>query len=295
VFLTALISGVSIFVNKFGVKETNPYVFAFLKNTIVAIFLCSILFLVKEFKSLSRLKKKDWLNLVLIGLFGGSIPFLLFFKGLTMTTAVNSAFIHKTMFIYVALLSLMFFKEKLNKNVLAAALFLLAGNFMFLKMNSFSFGAGDLLIFIATLFWAVEIAISKRALRNLSGNVVAFGRMFFGSFFILLFLAVSGNYLEIMSLNINQFYWIALTSVFLFLYVLTFYNGLKYVNATVATSILLLGSVVTTLLNVFFSGAGITLMQAIGMLFLVLGIVSYFGIVDLLKKLKSYAFSTAKP
>src|SRR4030043_835849 len=118
VFSTAIISGFSIFINKFGVGEFNPYLFAFLKNLLVAFLLVGLLLGLKEFKNLKRLAKKDWLILKIIGLVGGSVPFLLFFKGLSLTTASKGSFIHKTMFLYVAILAILFLKEKISKGLI---------------------------------------------------------------------------------------------------------------------------------------------------------------------------------
>ena len=117
VFFTAIISGFSIFINRFGVMVVNPYIFTFLKNASVAIFLLSVLLLLKDWKILKKINKKQWMLLILIGLIGGSIPFLLFFKGLSLTTGANGSFLHKTMFIYVALLAFVFLKEKIDKDV----------------------------------------------------------------------------------------------------------------------------------------------------------------------------------
>jgi drug/metabolite transporter (DMT)-like permease len=72
----------------------------------------------------------------------------------------------------------------------------------------------------------------------------------------------------------------------LFLYLFTFYNGLKFIQAHVAASILLLGSVVTTLLSVAFSNAAITIAQALGMLLLVAGVIGVVGIADFAKTVK---------
>src|SRR3990172_755192 len=105
VFATAIISGFAIFINSYGVKSFDPYLYTFLKNLVVALFLVGLLLGLKEFKQLKKLKKKDWLLLAIIGLIGGSIPFLLFFKGLSLTTAASGSFVHKTMFIYVAILA----------------------------------------------------------------------------------------------------------------------------------------------------------------------------------------------
>jgi uncharacterized membrane protein len=43
VLMTALISGISIFVNKFGVKGVDSTVFTFMKNSMVALLLVGIL------------------------------------------------------------------------------------------------------------------------------------------------------------------------------------------------------------------------------------------------------------
>ena len=103
VFLTATISGFAIFINQFGVKASSPYVFTWLKNLSVAFLLTGLLLGMKEVRALKNLTKRQWFSLVSIGLIGGSIPFLLFFKGLSLTAAVKGAFLHKTMFLYKTL------------------------------------------------------------------------------------------------------------------------------------------------------------------------------------------------
>ena len=135
-FFTAIVSGFSIFVNKFGLTGIDPYVFTGLKNLVVVLFLLSLIFFMGEFRELAKLTKKQWLKLGVIGLFGGSIPFLLFFKGLSMTSAVSGAFIHKTMFIFVTIGAIIFLREKVNKYFIAGAGLLLIGNALLLNISS---------------------------------------------------------------------------------------------------------------------------------------------------------------
>lgn len=290
---TAIISGVSIFVNKFGVKGIDAYLFTGAKNVIVAIFLFSLILLAMDFKKLRAMSKKDIGKLFLIGLFGGSIPFLLFFKGLQMTSAAQGAFIHKTMFLWIGILALVFLKEKLSKGIVIGAILLLAGNFLLLKLTNFVFTTGDLLILAATLFWSVETIISKNALKNLDSKVVAFGRMFFGSLLIIVFLAFTGKLTLITTLTSTHFSWILVTSIFLLGYVFTWYSGLKHIKAGVAASILLLGSVITTMLNLAFADAVIVPSQIVGMILLVLGLVSVVWFSTIIRKIQS-TFSIAK-
>ncbi|MBW2991135.1 DMT family transporter [Candidatus Woesearchaeota archaeon] len=283
---TAMISGISIFINKFGVKGIDAYLFTGAKNIIVAIFLFSLILLAMDFKKLRALSKKDYAKLFLIGLFGGSIPFLLFFKGLQLTSAAQGAFIHKTMFLWVGILALIFLKEKLNKGILIGAVLLLAGNFLLLKLNNFVFATGDILILAATLFWSIETIISKHALKTLDSKVVAFGRMFFGSLLIIVFLGVTGKLVLITTLTSTHFLWILITSIFLLGYVFTWYSGLKHIKASVATSILLFGSVITTVLNLVFADVVIVPSQIIGMILLIAGITCVVWFSEIIKKLQ---------
>lgn len=289
VLFTAIVSGFAIFINKFGVKGIDSSIFAFSKNLVVSILILSIIFLLRDYKELVSLKKKDWTKLVLIGFFGGSIPFLLFFKGLQLTTATTAALIHKSMFIFIIIFAFVFLKEKINKNIIIGASLLFIGNLFVLKIINFNFDYGALLILTATFFWAVENTLSKYTLRDLSGNVVIFGRMFFGSLFILLFLIFTNKMDLILTLNISQIYWILISTGFLFLYVFSWYTGLKYVNVSVAACVLLLGSVITTLLNYIFNGISINLMQALGIFLLLGGIISVIGFANLHDLLK-YVF-----
>ncbi|MDO8480630.1 MAG: DMT family transporter, partial [Nanoarchaeota archaeon] len=119
---------------------------------------------------------------------------------------------------------------------------------------------------------AVETVYAKRVLKELPGTVVAFGRMAFGSAFIFLFLLMTGKASAVGSMTPAQYGWIGVTSLLLLVYVLTFYNGLKLIPATTATSILALGSPVTTMLVWVFQGTAIPTLQLAGILLIIGGV-----------------------
>ncbi len=275
VLFTALVSGFSIFINSFGVQGFDSSVYTFSKNIVVAVMLFGIILGAGVLPRLRKLTARHWKQLAAIGLIGGSIPFLLFFKGLQMTTGTTSAFIHKTLFIWVPVFALMFLKEKLTKRLAIAAALLLAGNFLMLRPD-FGLSTGHLLIVAATVLWAAENTLAKYVLRELNGTIVAWGRMFFGSAFILLFLALTGKTGLISSMSSAQYLWILVTAVFLLLYVISYYNGLKHIKVTTAACILSLGSPITTLLSFIFKGSAISANQAIGILLIAAGIMALF-------------------
>ena len=176
---TAFISGTVVFISKFGVSIINPYIFTGLKNIIIALLLIGWILMMKDWKVLRTLKRKQWLLLIGVGLIGGSIPFLLYFKGLSLTEPAQAVFVHKTLFIYVAVLAFIFLKEKISRNFLIGGLALLLGNILLLRLIPHRFGWGDFLIFLATLFWASENVLSKYLLKELSSRMVIWARMFF--------------------------------------------------------------------------------------------------------------------
>jgi drug/metabolite transporter (DMT)-like permease len=273
VLITAIVSGVSIFLNSFAVKGFDSSVFTFSKNMLVAVFLLAIILGIGQLSALRQLTSKQWMKLTTIGLIGGSIPFLLFFKGLQMTTATSSGFIHKMLFIFATVMAVIFLKEKINKWLIIGISLLTAGTFALVKPQ-LSFSLGEGLILAAVIMWAAENTISKQILKDLSGTVVAFGRMFFGAMFIFIFLLFTGKAGKIATMTLDQYVWIALTTVLLLLYVMTFYNGLKHVKLSTAAAMLSLGMPITIALDFAFRGAAVTAYQAIGAMLIVAGTAS---------------------
>ncbi len=264
----AVISGFSIYINKFAVMEMkDSFVFTTTKNLAVALLLFALLMLPRALPELRSLSRKQWLSLGVIGCVGGSIPFLLFFYGLSQATAPSAAFIHKTLFVWVAILAIFFLGERPGKFHIAALVTLIGGNILLLGWpKSWAMGQAELLVFIATILWAVEAIIAKRVMKQISSNVAVFGRMFFGAIVMLIYLAASGRIEALASLSLSQVWAIAYTSVFLFGYAFCYYSGLKHAPASIVASILVLGSVITSLLYVLFDAKRYSLEQVGGML-----------------------------
>src|SRR3989344_2424691 len=150
----AAVSGFAVFLNSFGVKlwqSSSGYTTA--KNIVAALFLAALLVVLHKLPELKRHTGKTWGKLALIGFIGGSVPFLLFFKSLTLMSPVEAAFIHKTLFIWVALLAYPFLKERIGAIQFLALAILLGGVFMLGAPAHWTFGAGFWLALSATVLW----------------------------------------------------------------------------------------------------------------------------------------------
>ena len=145
---TAIISGLANFINKFGMQAVgkNPYQYTTLKNIASALILSVFILSPIVFKKLLKIKKSDWLKLLAIAAIGGSFPFLLFFKGLSMTTPVNASFIHKTLFIWVAIMAVPILKEKIGRLQILALGLLFVGVMVFSGVGFLQGGYPELII-----------------------------------------------------------------------------------------------------------------------------------------------------
>lgn len=252
-FITSIISGFAIFLNKFAVFAwNNSSVFTTAKNLVAAVFLVSLIFLLKKLPELKTLSKKQWLLLATIGLIGGSVPFLLFFKGLSLASAPSAAFIHKTLFIWIALLAVPFLKEKLSGLQFLSLGIILTGLYLLKPLESFSFGYAEILILAATLFWAIENIVAKIALRGISPLVVGSGRMFFGSLFLLSYLIYTREISSLFVLSGTKLWWLMASGAILFGYVVSWYSALKLAPAATVSAILVIAGPITLLLDSVF-------------------------------------------
>ncbi|NQU84107.1 MAG: DMT family transporter [Parcubacteria group bacterium] len=274
---TALISGFAVFLNKFGATEFGePFLYTTLKNVGVALIFFGIILLPKLWKEIKKLDKKQWLYLWTIGLIGGSVPFLMFFKGITMTSSANAGFIHKTLFIWVSILAFFFLKERLGKIQIFALILLFGGNFMLFGLSSWQFGVSDLLILGATLLWSAEYMFAKKLLKNLSSEVVAWGRMFLGSLILIGFVLATGRGEGMLSITFDQIKWLLVSVPLLFGFVFTWYKALKYAPASTVTCFLVPASLITTFLNSIFITHKYTIEQAGASIIFVVALVLFY-------------------
>ncbi len=240
--LTAIISGVSIFYSKISLTKIDPLILTTARN-----LWAGLLFWViggfGGFREIKSVKQKDLIVLILIGLIGGALPFYLFFTGLKFTSALTANFIHKTLFIWVLILSVLFLKEKINKIYLLSFVLIFVGNLFFAPKN-FIFGQGEIMVLVATLFWSLENILAKRVLKNVSSNLVSLARMGIGSILLLSAVFLTGKSNVLFTLDQKQLSVIFIGGTILFFYVLTWYRALKYAPATLVALLLTFSIVV---------------------------------------------------
>lgn len=251
-FVTAIISGIAIFYSKISVAKIDPLILATTRNGLVGLFFIIYFLATNNFKQLFKLTKKELLLLLGIGVIGGSIPFYLFFSGIKLIGAQNANIIHKSLFIWVAILSIFLLKEKVNVKYLIAGLLVFIGTYFFTPFK-LMFGRGEQFIFVATLFWSLENILAKKVLSNTSSELVGLFRMVLGGGILLLITLFSGKGKLLTGLSFFQWQTIFIGGSILFFYVFTWYKALKYAPASLVALILTFSVVVGNVLNGSFA------------------------------------------
>lgn len=253
--ITAFISGISIFVNKFAVDAISPpLVFTAVKNAGVGILVVSVILMLGKWKHMRKLSRRDMFKLVAVGIVGGTLPFYLFFTGLSTIPAINAAMIHKSLVFWVSILALIFLKERMTKTQLLAVLILFSSNYIIPGFKGFSFSLGEMMILGATLLWSIETIIAKKVLSHVDPDIVTGFRMGLGSL-ILMIVAIAqapASLASLASIEPTQLFWLALTMLTLFGYVSTWYRALKLAPAITVTAILVSSTLITNILSAVF-------------------------------------------
>ncbi len=274
---TAVISGISIPVNKLFVVNIDPTVFTAIRGLIIGLIFLVISWKTKKLTK-DVIKEQKWLYLVLIGLIGGGLAFLLYFHGLQVTTSARGAFLHKTLPIYTTILAFIFLKEKITqKQLVALGLMFLGTVVLYLDKitpsNLWSDPSfGDLLVIVASILWAVENTIAKKVMvKGESNFIVSAARMFIGSLFLFGVVVLFGKINVLFSLSFTQIISLLVSTGILFCYVYCWYSSVKLINVSKAATILLLSPVISMILGILMFGEPTPILQLVGSVLILLG------------------------
>jgi drug/metabolite transporter (DMT)-like permease len=264
-FAAAVISGVSIYVNGRGVRHfPDATVYTTGKNLVAGVLLVLIAVVARSPEAAAEdtghPTRRQWVAMFLIGVIGGSVPFLLFFEGLARAEATQASFIQKTLVVWVALLAVPLLHERFGRLHVLAVIFLVAGQaYLVGHTGTIEFGSGEAMILAATLLWAVEVVFVKRIVGPLPPRLLAAARMGFGTVLLVAWVAVSGRMGALTGLDAEQWRWIVLTGLLLTAYVATWYAALARAQAVDVTAVLVFGAAVTALLAGVVDGAAVSI------------------------------------
>lgn len=262
--ITALISGVAVFLNGYGVRAwsevSDPTTYTTVKNLVAALLLIGLALASARAGSTEGWQtpksRRVWLTLIAVAVVGGSIPFVLFFEGLARATSTDAAFLHKTLVIWVAVLAVIVLEERVTGWHLGAIAALVFGQATLSGgIESIVGGTGEAMILAATLLWSVEVVVAKRVLPDVTPLTLGIARMAGGSVVLVVLVALRGGFAELTELTLVDLGWVLATGGVLAAYVATWYSALARAQAVDVTAVLVAGALVTGSLRAIVDGA----------------------------------------
>ena len=256
----ACVSGLAIFLNGYAVKHVHasPTAYTTAKNLVAAVVLLAFSAARPAPRPASPAPRRSTAALVVVGIVGGSVPFILFFNGLAQASSTHAAFLQKTLVVWVAFLAVPLLRERLNVAHVGAIAALLAGQ------ATLGGGVGgirpdgaSMMILGATLLWAVETVLVKRLTWGWSSRSLASARMGVGSVVLVGWLTVTGRAGQLLRLDHSGWSWVILTGLVLAAYVSVWFAALAAAPAVDVTAVLVFGAAVTALLSSGFAGASL--------------------------------------
>lgn len=258
--VTAVVSGIAVFVNGYGVRRfDDATVYTTAKNLVAGLVLVGLASVATVARSRAGLTRPashgEILGLVFVAVVGGAVAFVAFFEGLARVSSTDAAFIHKTLVVWVALGAAAVLRERLTGwHVLAVAVLVLGQAELSGGVGWPDVGSGEVLVLAATVCWAIEVLVAKRLLTGLSPLTVGTARMAGGSVVLVAWLAVSGRLGDLAGLAPSQWAWALLTGALLTAYVVSWHHALAAAPAIDVTAVLVLGAVITALLGAVVDG-----------------------------------------
>lgn len=288
---TAVVSGVSTFVNGYAVQGTSSDAFVTVRNLAVAGLLGPIAVVVSFGGGRrTRTSSRDLGWLAVVGLVGGAVPFLLFFHGLQLAAAQHGAttasFLYRTLFLFATVFGVVLLREKFSRWTALAGGLLLGGSYLLLSLGAPVWTDGSLWVLAATVLWAGEYTLSKRLLARLPSSTVAIGRMGFGGLFLSAYLLATAQWGSVAGFGASTWLWVGLSAALLTAFVTCWYAALARLDVGVATAVLVLGYPVTWLLSVGVSGRGVSAVELLGAAAVVVGVAVAAGGASLLRPVR---------
>ena len=238
-FIQPIFMASNIIVARGGVEYVPPVSLAFWRW--LTVFIILIPFFFDEINRKREKIKREYFKLFFLGLMGcgicGAFPFI---AGMT-TTMANMGIIYTSSPIFIILLSVLFFKDKINLSRILGLILCLSGVLIIIckgdlrYLINFTFTSGDLWILGAAVGWAVYSIF----LINWKSNLSLMARFtliaFFGAISLFPFYIIEELFFFKTSINNNFLFWVLFAAISPGIIAFSLYTKVqKYVGASLA-------------------------------------------------------------
>lgn len=275
--LTAFFWGGTFIAGKVVAGTIEPYSAAFLRFFVAVLFL--VFFARRIEGRLPPIKKNQIFPILLLGVSGIFIYNVFFFKGLKLIEAGRAAIVIANNPIFIYLLSVCFFKERVTPITAIGVLLSVFGALIVITKGSpfealqADIGRGELFIFICVLSWAAFALIGKTILKGLSPLAAITYSTLVGTILLFAPACINGLLQNVRHYSLTA--WLGIFYLGFFGTVLGFvwyYEGIRAIGPTKASLYINFVPVSAVLLASILLGEPLTASLLTGTIFVSLGV-----------------------
>jgi drug/metabolite transporter (DMT)-like permease len=189
--ITSLLFAGSFIAGKYTTIDLGPLTTSLLRFIAAFIFLSAVVFW-RRANSL-KIERKDWIQFMLLGLFGIVGYHFFFFSALRHTQVANTAIINALSPIVTAVMAAFFIRERLRLKNYIGVFLAVAGVLALLSKGKIenlallNINVGDGLMLAAVISWALYALLVKKMSRKYSGFTITFYATLFGVLLLFIF------------------------------------------------------------------------------------------------------------
>lgn len=171
-------------------RLVQPLGFIFIRVSVVMLLFWLSYFGGEKFRT--KIERKDWLILVLGGLFGVALNQMLFFMGLNLTFPIHASLIMMSTPLLITIIALFVLKERLKPQKALGLLMGISGAFLLMSAGkeitmTGNSAMGDFFVFLNAASYAIYLVMIKPLMQRYRPIIVIRWVFFFGFLFVLPF------------------------------------------------------------------------------------------------------------
>jgi len=289
-FIVNLFYGAGFTVSKLVMPEfIKPFGFIFIRVSITT----TLFFILHRFWLDEKIEKKDFLLLMVCGMFGVVINQEMFFAGLSITTPINAALIMIMTPILVFVISFFLNHEKATWQKILGLVLGLSGALVILAGRGFNFSSdtllGDLFILINATSYAIYLVIVRPLMKKYHPLTVVKWVFFFGLIPVTVMGVQQFNQIEWYTFSTQT--WIAVAFIIIcttFLAYLLNMLALREVHSSVVGAYIYLQPILATIISISLGKDEITFEKILSAVLIFSGVylVSFAGNIKMFNKPK---------
>lgn len=264
VLTATFLSGLNVYLLRIGTAFIPQISFVSVALTIAGFMLLTASIILGKGPAILR-GRNHIAKFLWIGVIGTSVPVVMIAYGVSLSTVSNS-FLLQTEFIYSMLLSYMLLRERITGEQILLTVLSFLGVVLILTDGVIkTINIGDILFLASPLFYQLAHVVAKGVLRKVDPLVVVMYRLLIGGLTLLLISVVLGHdpssEISSSSQAISVTFY---TSLSFSLANSLWYYGVKHINLSKATSIMIAYPFVSAFLAVFMIGEALSSVTIIG-------------------------------